>query len=87
MCGGVNIKKHYGDQALSVFIQAPSVEVLRQRLINRQTDSMEEIEKRLSKAAWEMEFAQGKFDRTVINDDLETAQREILEVVKAFIEE
>ena len=87
VCGGVNIKNHYGDQALSVFIQAPSIEVLRERLINRQTDSMEEIEKRLAKAAWEMEFAQGKFDRTVINDDLETAKREILEVVQAFLEE
>jgi guanylate kinase len=85
VCGGVNIKNHYGDQALSVFIQAPSIEALRERLINRQTDSMEEIEKRLAKAAWEMEFAQGKFDCTVINDDLETAKREILEVVTTFL--
>lgn len=87
VCGGVNIKKHYGDQALSIFIQAPSIQVLRERLINRQTDSMEEIGKRLAKAAWEMEFAQGKFDRIVINDDLETAKREILKVVQAFLEE
>lgn len=86
VCGGVNIKKHYGSQALSIFIQAPSVEVLRERLIKRQTDPMEEIEKRLAKAEWETEFAQGKFDRTIINDDLETAKRDILEVVKAFIE-
>ena len=86
VCGGVNIKKHYGDQALSIFIQAPSVEVLRERLIKRQTDSMEEIEKRVAKAAWETEFAQGKFDRTIINDDLETAKRNILEVVQKFLE-
>jgi guanylate kinase len=86
VCGGVNIKKHYGDQALSIFIQAPSVEVLRDRLIKRQTDPMEEIEKRIAKAAWETEFAQGKFDRTIINDDLETAKRDILEVVQAFLE-
>lgn len=85
VCGAVNIKKHYGDQALSVFIQAPSIEVLRERLINRQTDSMEEIEKRVAKAAWETEFAQGKFDRTIINDDLETAKCEILTVVKEFL--
>ena len=85
VCGAVDIKKHYGDQALSVFIQAPSIEVLRERLINRQTDSMEEIEKRVAKAAWETEFAQGKFDRTIINDDLETAKREILETVQAFL--
>ena len=87
VCGGVNIKKHYGDQALSIFIQAPSIQVLRERLINRQTDSMEEIGKRLAKAAWEMEFAQGKFDRIVINDDLETAKCEILKVVQAFLDE
>jgi len=86
VCGGVNIKKHYGDQALSIFIQAPSVEVLRERLIKRQTDPMDEIEKRVAKAAWETEFARGKFDRTIINDNLETAKREILKVVKTFLE-
>lgn len=84
--GGTNIKKYYGDEALSVFIQAPSIEVLRQRLVNRQTDSMEEIEKRLAKAQWEMDFAQGKFDITIINDDLETAKADILEAVTSFIE-
>ena len=85
VCGGVNIKEFYGANALSVFIQAPSIEALRKRLIGRGTDSMEEIENRLAKAAWEMEFAQGKFDRTIINDDLETAKREILTVVKEFL--
>ena len=85
VCGGVNIKHHYGDQALSIFIQAPSVEVLRERLVKRGTDSMDEIENRVAKAAWETEFAQGKFDRTIINDDLETAKREILEVVTEFL--
>lgn len=84
--GGTNIKKFYGDEALSVFIQAPSIEVLRERLVNRQTDSMEEIEKRLAKAQWEMDFAQGKFDCTIINDDLETAKADILEAVLNFIE-
>lgn len=84
--GGTNIKKFYGDEALSVFIQAPSIEVLRERLVNRQTDSMEEIEKRLAKAQWEMDFAQGKFDITIINDDLETAKADILEAVTSFIE-
>ena len=83
--GGTNIKKFYGDKALSVFIQAPSIEVLRQRLVNRQTDSMEEIEKRLAKAQWEMDFAQGKFDITIINDDLETAKHDILEAVQNFL--
>ena len=83
--GGTNIKKFYGDEALSVFIQAPSIEVLRERLVNRQTDSMEEIEKRLSKADWEMNFAQGKFDVTIINDDLETAKSDILKAVLDFL--
>ena len=87
VCGGVNIKEHYGDKALSVFIQAPSVEVLRERLIKRGTDSMEEIENRVAKAEWETEFAKGKFDCTIINDDLETAKREILDVVSSFINE
>lgn len=85
--GGTNIKKFYGDKALSVFIQAPSIEVLRERLVNRGTDSMEEIESRLAKAQWEMEFAQGKFDTTIINDDLETAKADILEAVKSFLEQ
>ena len=85
--GGTNIKKFFGDEALSIFIQAPSIEVLRERLINRGTDSMEEIEKRLSKAAWETEFAQGKFDTTIINDDLDTAKKEIVDTVRNFFEE
>lgn len=85
--GGTNIKKFYGEEALSVFIQAPSIEVLRERLVNRQTDSMEEIEKRLAKAQWEMDFAQGKFDCTIINDDLETAKADILKAVSEFLEQ
>ena len=71
--GGVNLKRIFGDQALSVFIQAPSVEELRKRLVGRGTDSDEAIERRVSKAASEMEFASGKFDYTLINDDLTTA--------------
>ena len=82
--GGVNLKKYFGEQALSVFIQAPSVEVLRERLINRATDSMEEIEKRVAKAAEEMTYAP-KFDKVLINDDLATAFREAEEMVDAFL--
>jgi predicted transposase/invertase (TIGR01784 family) len=84
--GGTNVKKFYGDDALSIFIQAPSIDALRERLVGRQTDSMEEIEKRLAKADWEMNFAKGKFDITIINNDLETAKRDILEAVQKFIE-
>ena len=82
--GGVNLKKYFGEQALSVFIQAPSVEVLRERLINRATDSMEEIEKRVAKAAEEMTYAP-QFDRVLINDNLATAFREAEEMVDAFL--
>jgi len=82
--GGVNLKKYFGDQALSVFIQAPSVEVLRQRLVGRGTDSPEDIEKRVAKAAEEMTYAP-KFDRVLINDDLATAFAEAEEMVDAFL--
>ena len=82
--GGVNLKKYFDEQALSVFIQAPSVEVLRERLINRATDSMEEIEKRVAKAAEEMTYAP-KFDKVLINNDLATAFREAEEMVDKFL--
>ena len=85
--GGVNLKRIFGDQALSVFIQAPSVEVLRERLVGRGTDTEEAIEKRVAKAASEMEFAAGKFDYTLINDDLETALAEAERVVGGFLAE
>jgi guanylate kinase len=83
--GGVNLKRIFGDQALSIFIQAPSVEVLRERLIGRGTDTMEAIEKRVAKAASEMEFAAGKFDYTLINDNLQTALAEAEDVVGKFL--
>ena len=82
--GGVNLKKYFGDKALSVFIQAPSVEVLRERLIGRGTDSMEEIEKRVAKASEEMTYAD-KFDYVLINDDLAIAFAEIEKVVDGFL--
>lgn len=84
--GGVNVKRIFGDKAFSVFIQAPSVEVLRQRLIGRGTDSAEAIEKRVAKAASEMEFAAGKFDYVLVNDDLETALAEAEKIIGKFIE-
>ena len=84
--GGVNLKKYFGDQALSVFIQAPSVEVLRQRLVGRGTDSAEDIEKRVAKAAEEMTYAP-QFDKVLINDDLATALAEADAMVDAFLAE
>ena len=82
--GGLNIKKYYGDEALSLFIQPPSVEELRRRLVGRATDTPEAIEQRLAKAEYELGFA-SQFDRVIVNDDLETAKQEALQVVKAFL--
>lgn len=82
--GGVNLKKFFGDNALSVFIQAPSVEVLRERLVRRGTDSPEEIEKRVAKASEEMTYAP-QFDRILVNDDLATALAEAEEMVNTFL--
>lgn len=83
--GGVNIKNIFGDEALSMFIMPPSIEELRKRLIGRNTDSMETIEKRLGKAEYEMSFAE-KFDKIVINNDLDIAKNEALNIIKDFIE-
>jgi guanylate kinase len=83
--GGVNLKRIFGDQALSIFIQAPSVEELRTRLIGRGTDTEEAIERRVAKAASEMEFAAGKFDYILVNDDLQNAFAEAEKVIGDFI--
>ena len=83
--GGINLKRIFGDQAFSIFIQAPYVEILRERLIGRGTDTAEAIEKRVAKAASEMEFAAGKFDYTLVNDDLQTALAEAENIVDAFL--
>lgn len=83
--GGVNLKKYFGEKALSVFIQAPSVEVLRERLVSRGTDSPEQIAQRVAKAAEEMTYAP-KFDHILINDDLAAAFKEAEELVDKFLQ-
>lgn len=82
--GGCNIKKFYGERALSVFIQPPSVEELRKRLQGRGTDAPEVIESRIAKAEFELGYAD-KFDVIIVNDDLETAQNEAFKVINNFI--
>ena len=82
--GGVNIKEAYGAQALSLFIQPPSLEELRRRLTGRQTDSAEVIEERLAKAEHELSFA-NRFDRILINDDLEHCYQEFYETIRSFL--
>lgn len=84
--GGQNIKKHYGDKALSIFVQPPSIEVLRERLISRATDTPEVINDRIARAEFELSFSD-KFDVVIVNDDLATAQAEALKVVTAFLNE
>lgn len=82
--GGLNLKKIFGSQALTVFIQPPSIEELRRRLVGRGTDSPEKIEQRIAKAGEELTYAP-QFDTVVVNDDLSTAQAEAEKKVRAFI--
>lgn len=82
--GGCNIKKYYGDRALSVFIQPPGIAELRKRLEGRGTDSPEVIESRIAKAEFELSFAD-KFDAVIVNDDLEKAKAETLETLRKFL--
>lgn len=82
--GGCNIKKFYGDRALSVFIQPPCIDDLRKRLEGRGTDSPEVIENRIAKAEYELGFT-GQFDKVVVNDDLETAQKDALKIIREFL--
>lgn len=84
--GGMNLKNYFGDNALSVFIKAPSVDVLRERLIKRGTDSPEDIDERVSKAKEEMTYAP-KFDYVLVNDDLKTAFSEAEKVVEDFLDD
>lgn len=82
--GGCNIKKFYGDRALSLFIQPPSIDTLRQRLEGRATDAPEVIEDRLARAAYELTFAP-QFDRIVVNDDLDKATDEAYAIIRDFL--
>lgn len=82
--GGCNIKKYYGERALSVFIQPPSVEELRRRLVGRGTDAPEVIEDRVAKAEYELGFAP-QFDVVVVNDNLEEAQQRAYDVIRNFL--
>ncbi|MBO7418643.1 MAG: guanylate kinase [Bacteroidaceae bacterium] len=84
--GGINIKKYYGDRALSVFIQPPSIEELRRRLELRGTETPEVINDRIARAEFELGFAE-QFDKVVINDDLAIAEAETLHIIKDFINE
>lgn len=82
--GGVRLKNIFGEQALSIFVMPPSIEELRRRLEGRATDSPEKIEQRIGKANEELGYAD-KFDRTIINDDLDVAVEQVRKAVTEFI--
>lgn len=83
--GGIRLKQIFGTDALSVFIQPPSIEELRKRLHGRGTDSEEEIERRVAKAAEEMSYA-SQFDHVVVNDNLQTAITQTEELLRTFLQ-
>ena len=82
--GGCNIKKHYGSKAISIFIMPPSIEELRRRLESRATDAPEVIDQRIARAEFEIGFAD-KFDKVVVNDNLDKAKNEVLEIISDFL--
>jgi len=84
VAGGLNIKKLYGDKALLIFIQPPSIEELQKRLEKRGTDSVEVINDRISKAAYELSLA-SSYDTVIINDNLEKAKEETFQIITKFI--
>lgn len=82
--GGLNIKKYFGDQALAVFVQPPSVDELRKRLKARSTETEDKIAMRIAKAEHELSFAP-QFDVVLVNDNLEQAFAEAEQIVAAFL--
>ena len=82
--GGINVKRLYGDNALSVFIQPPSIEALRQRLISRATDPIEAINQRVGKAEYELSF-KDQFDTVVVNDNLDKAVEQTRQLLYDFV--
>lgn len=84
--GGCAIKQQFGNRAMSIFIQPPSVDELHKRLVARGTDSTEAIEDRVAKASYEMGFAK-EFDNVIVNDDLHRAKEDTFRLVDAFLKQ
>ena len=82
--GGLNIKKHFGDEALAIFVQPPSVEELRKRLTARSTETEEKIAVRIAKAEHELTFA-NQFDVIIVNENLKEAFIEAEKIVSEFL--
>ncbi|MEQ9424462.1 MAG: guanylate kinase [Cyclobacteriaceae bacterium] len=83
--GGINLKKHFGENALSVFVKAPNLEAIKERLANRKTESQQELQKRLQKAEFEATFAD-QFDVVLLNDDLNAALKKAETLVVNFLD-
>lgn len=82
--GALNVKQMYGTRCVSIFIRPPSLEELKKRLINRNTENEQSLELRLQRAKEELKYADA-FDYVVVNDDLETAYRQVKKIIKTFI--
>jgi len=83
--GGLNIKKYFGDKALAIFVEPPTVQELENRLRNRGTETEESLRKRVEKAEYELSFAP-RFDKIILNDDLEVARAEMLQTIRQFLD-
>lgn len=83
--GGLNIKKYFGDNALAIFVEPPTVQELENRLRNRGTETEESLRKRVEKAEYELSFAP-RFDKIILNDDLEVARAEMLQTIRQFLD-
>lgn len=83
--GGLNIKNYFGDNALAIFVEPPTIEELENRLRKRGTETEESLRKRVEKAEYELSFAP-KFDRVILNDDLDTAREEMLHTIREFLD-
>ena len=81
--GGVNLKKYFGQKAISIFVKVPSLEILKKRLMDRGSDTPESLAKRLKKMEYEMGF-ESKFDQVIVNDDLEIAKAKAQELYDHF---
>lgn len=84
--GALNLKQHYKDQSLAIFIKPPSLEVLKQRLTERRSETEASIKERLERAKMELGY-EDRFDRVVVNDDLEQAYGTIKKLVTDYIQQ
>ena len=82
--GAMNLKKHYPEQAITIFIHPPSIETLEDRLQKRKTETPEFFEQRIKKAAEELSYSK-QFDKIIYNSDLQTAFKEAEELVGEFL--